>query len=230
MRALRALQREVREAPLAILRNLPGSGGRALRAAYWRARLGALGRGATIGKNVEIVGPEWVFIGDDCWVDDDVTLIAGPPSGERAVYDVGTGAVPLGRLEVGSRVHIGRQVIVQAHGGVRIGSDLSLGPSAKIYSLSHHHRNPTDPLDSTPYLFGSRCAPSQQMLLLGNVIVGDGAAVAMNASLLPGAHLADYAWLGAGGVLGRSTVPRGALLRGNPAEVYRMRPGFGDAS
>lgn len=230
LRLIRAVQRELTDLPLAVLRNMPGESGRALRVQYWRARLGALGARATIGKNVEIVNPQWVFLGDDCWVDDDVTLIAGPPSASRSMVDVGDQEVVSGCLEVGSRVHLARQVIVQAHGGVRIGDDTGIASGAKIFSLSHHHRNLADSTDETAFLFSVRCPAEQQMMMIGNVILEHSAAVAMNAVILPGARLRSFSWLGPNSVLARGAHPRGAMLQGIPATVRRMRPGFAAAA
>lgn len=218
-----ALSAELLEFPLARLRHAPGATGRALRGAYWRRRLRGLGTGVVIGENVRIVGPEWLTIGDGCWIDDNVTLIAGPLRiGGRRVSRVGDTVLPDGELRIGARVHVSNGALVQAHGGVAIGDDLTLGAGCRVYSVSHHYRNPDDPDDTTRYLFGSCSPPERQCVLVGNVLIEGETAVGANAIVLPGTVLRSGSWLGAGSVLSGET-PANAILRGNPAVVVRER-------
>jgi acetyltransferase-like isoleucine patch superfamily enzyme len=179
---------------------------------------------------VDIVSPQHVSIGDRCWIDDNVTLMAGPPAARPHMKRIGParGAVAEGRLEVGHRVHIAANVVVQAHGGVAIGDELTLAAGSKVFSLSHHYRNPDDPDDTRRYIFGGRVDGARQFLLVGPVVLERGTAVGLNAVVLPGTRLREYSWLATASVLTGDT-PRGAVLRGDPARAVKRRPGFGEA-
>jgi acetyltransferase-like isoleucine patch superfamily enzyme len=216
--------------PLWVLRNLPGRSGTLLRRLYWKQRLRRLGRGVVFGRNVSIQAPEFVSIGDRCWIDDNVTLIAGPP-GEKARVKrlVADPEVPEGDLVIGDRCHLAVGVVVQAHGGVRIGSETGVATGSRIYSLSHHYRNLEDRSDATRYIFGPCVEPERQFLLVGPVVLEHGTAVGLNSVVLPGARLRAYSWLGSGSVFSGDS-PEGSILSGNPAQVLKLRPGFAEPS
>jgi acetyltransferase-like isoleucine patch superfamily enzyme len=229
-RLLRAIRDELIDLPLWILRNLPGRGGTLLRRLYWKQRLRHLGRGVAFGRNVSIQAPEVVSIGDRCWIDDNVTLIAGPPF-ERANLKrlVADPEVAEGDLVIGDRCHLAVDVVVQAHGGVRIGEETGVAGGSRIYSLSHHYRNLNDRSDETRYIFGPLVEPERQFLLVGPVVLERGTAVGLNSVVLPGARLRAYSWLGSGSVFSGES-PEGSILSGNPAQVLRFRPGFAEPS
>lgn len=218
---------ELAELPLLLVRNLPGRSGVMLRRLYWRARLGQLGSGVIFGRNVQITRPVDVFIGDNCWIDDNVTLIAGAP-GERPGMkrEVADPIVQEGRLEIGERCHIGVGVVIQAHGGVRIGRLCGLATGSLVYSLTHHYCNPDDPSDERRYVYSSLADPDLQFLLVGPVVLGEGATLGLNAMVLPGTHLGDYACM-ASGSLRRGDAPDGAIIVGNPPRILKKRAGFG---
>ena len=225
--AAQAFWRELSVLPLWLLRNLPGSSGVALRRIYWRRRLKHLGRGVLFGRNVEIVSPEWVSIGDGCWIDDNVTLIAGPPAERPRMKRIGEATgVREGSLEIGPRCHLAVGVVVQAHGGVSIGPETGIASGSVVYSLSHHYRNLDDRADEVRYIFGPTVEPARQYLLVGPVVLGEASAVGLNAIVLPGSRLGNYSWLGSGAMLS-GDAPEGSILTGSPAKVVKLRPGFG---
>jgi acetyltransferase-like isoleucine patch superfamily enzyme len=106
-----------------------------------------------------------------------------------------------GELHVGSQVHIGPQVILQAHGGLEIGNRLTIGAGSKIYTLSHHYRNTKDLRDARQYLFGSMVSVDEQFLIEGAVVIKNNSAIGMNCVLLPGSIVPENTWLGVGLVL-----------------------------
>ncbi len=225
-KAVRAGRAELLDLPLAAIQNWPGRVGNALRVAYWRRRCRSVGRSFRVEPGVTIVGPEWVSFGDDVWLDRGVVLIAGPlTGGSRRVRDVTLAdrRVAKGELKIGNRVHVAPHVVIQAHGGVSIGDELTLAAGTKIYSLSHHYRDPGDPSDLTPFRFVGSVPDAQQLLLEGEVVVENGAAIGLNAVLLPGARVSAEAWVAAGSVV-RSVVPPRTIAGGNPAAVFKTRP------
>jgi acetyltransferase-like isoleucine patch superfamily enzyme len=229
-RLLRAIREELVDFPLWLLRNLPGRGGTLLRRLYWKRRLRHLGRGVVFGRNVSIQTPSAVSIGDGCWIDENVTLIAGaPPETPHMKRLVADPEVPEGDLLIGDRCHLAVDVVVQAHGGVRIGEETGVAGGSRIYSLSHHYRNLDDRSDEGRYIFGPLVEPERQFLLVGPVVLERATAVGLNSVVLPGSRLRAYSWLGSGSVLSGES-PEGAILGGNPARVLKLRPGFAERS
>lgn len=229
-RLILAIRDELIDLPLWLLRNLPGRGGTLLRRLYWKQRLHHLGCGVVFGRNVSIQAPEVVSIGDRCWIDDNVTLIAGPPLEQaRLKRLVADPEVPEGDLVIGDRCHLAVDVVVQAHGGVRIADETGVAAGSRIYSLSHHYRNLEDRSDETLYIFGPCVEPDRQFLLIGPVVLERGTAVGLNSVVLPGARLRAYSWLGSGSVFSGES-PEGSILSGNPAQVLKFRPGFAQPS
>lgn len=216
---------EFAQLPLWIIRNMPGRPGVLLRRLYWSVRLGHLGKKVVIGRNVAIQNPKFVFIGNNCWIDDNVTLIAGPPGKRPHINRIGRFIFDSGYLKIGDGTHVAISVVIQAHGGVVIEGETTIASGSKIYSLSHHYKNLEDSSDQTKYIFGPMVEEARQYLLIGSVKMERGTAVGLNSVVLPGTVLREYSWLGSSSVLSGET-PRGAILSGNPAKVVKMRPGF----
>lgn len=206
--------------------HMEGRLGIILRRIYYRTRLGTMGRSVRIDPGVHIDNPKYIHIGDHVWIDRNVKLIAGLPGGSRRMKIIQRKPdISPGVLRIGRNCHIAPDVIIQAHGGVEIGSELTIAAGAKIYSLSHHYRNPDEHDDTTPYRFVGIVDERLQFLLAGSIIIGDGAGVALNTVLLPGSRLGNYAWLTTGSVL-KGEIPPGGIASGNPAKIIKFRPGF----
>ena len=52
-----------------------------VRLEYYRGQLKSMGKDCRIGRNVKIVNPQYVSLGDDVRIGDDTTLIAAGPLG-----------------------------------------------------------------------------------------------------------------------------------------------------
>jgi acetyltransferase-like isoleucine patch superfamily enzyme len=210
-----------------IVAELPGPAGVLLRRRYYARRLRHLGQNVQIGIGVQIVNPEWVSIGDDCWIDSYAILLAGPPhEGARKVARQRNAdyAGREGELTIGPRTHVAAHSLVSGHGGVLIEGSTTVGAGARVYSLSHHHRNPLDDADTFRYRFGSQAPEAEQALVSSPVVVGHGAAVGTNSVVLPGVTIGRETWVGAGSVVTRSLEP-GMLAWGAPAKVREPRWG-----
>lgn len=88
---------------------------------------------------------------------------------------------------------------VQLWDGLRIGSDVFIGPNA-TFSNDHFPRSKQRP---TRFL---------------ETVIGEGASIGANATILPGINVGRGAMVGAGAVVTRS-VPPNAIVVGNPARV-----------
>ena len=204
---------------------LPGHAGNLLRARYYRKRLRGLGRGVTIDVGVQFVNPEFITIGDGCWIDKYALLMAGPPyEGKRRLTRKPNPAFDYaeGELVIGKRCHIASHTVVNGHGGVSIGDNTTVAAGAKIVSLSHHYRNLSDELDRFMYRFGSRAPEEEQALLSSPVVLGQNAGLATNSVMLPGSSVGDDSWVGACSLVSGG-IPAGYIAWGVPAKAMKRR-------
>lgn len=178
------------------LRNLGGPIGRRLRLWYYYKRFKACGKNCVIEEGVHIVNPQYISLGDNVWIDKNTILIAGAfEENSRKYYRKGEQATQWGELIINEGCHIAPFSLIQAHGGVHIGSNVTIASGAKIYSLSHHYRNLNDETDSKRYSFSSRAPKEDQFLIVGNVIIGDNAAIGINSVILPGTIIPNGTWI-----------------------------------
>lgn len=209
----------------AVLRNIPGKVGRKLRYWYYRGRFGSCGKRVVIDRNVFISNPKNVFVGDDVWIDQGVMILAGKPGAGRKLH-MKTNAhyrFSPGELHIGNQVHISAQVILQAHGGISIGNQLTIGAGSKIYSLSHHYRNIDDAADQTPYYFGSMVPAANQYMVQGAVVISDKAAVGLNCVLLPGSYIPENTWLGVGMIISNQPLEAGNIYSVEQQHITKKR-------
>ncbi len=212
------------------VRHLPGPLGWALRRRYWGRRLGSLGAKVRIDEGVQIVNPENVFIGDGCWLATNVFIGAGAASTEGrevVVRENPDFRGERGQVRIGADTYIAPASLVNGHGGVEIGENVSLGAAAKLYSSSHHYRAPGDPPGVPSVGAGMRREPKgdvgRQALSVGPVVIADESFVGSHAIVMPGVTIGPRTWLGAGAVAHRSLEPGRvyrapeAVLAGEPA-------------
>jgi acetyltransferase-like isoleucine patch superfamily enzyme len=203
----------------------PGPGGNLLRVRFYRRRLRALGDNVVIELGAQFVNPEYISIGDNCWIDKYVVLMAGPPSqGERKIARLEN---PLfkyaeGELVIERNCHIASHVVINAHGGVSIGENTTIAAGAKVISLSHHHRNLEDDSDTFLYRFGSRAPEEEQALISHPIVLGKNAGLGTNAVMVPGSSIGAGSWVGAASFV-REAIPPGYLAWGVPAKPTRNR-------
>lgn len=219
-----------------VLRNQTGPVGARVRAAYWRTRLRAMGRGVTIGIGVKIVNPEWVTIGDDTWIDDYVIILGGPPGrgGRRIVTRDNPDFVGAeGEVNIGPRCHIAPFVICSGHGGLSIGAESGIASGAKLYSLSHHVANRAAPdTREEPYLWSPRVPGHRQTLVAGPVVLEEATGVGLNSVVLPGSTIESGALVGvgitvsgrvSGGAIVSASVPISAKERWPSSQMSKVR-------
>jgi acetyltransferase-like isoleucine patch superfamily enzyme len=179
------------------LRNISGPIGRRLRLSYYRKRLKACGKGCVIEEGVHFTNPHYISLGDNVWIDKNTLLIAGAFDSTNRKYAVkGEETINWGELTIADGCHIAPFSLIQAHGGVSIGKHVTIAAGSKIYSLSHHYRNLNDENDSKRYSFSSTAPKEDQFLIVGNVHIGDKAAVGINSVILPGTRIPNGTWVG----------------------------------
>jgi len=113
------------------------------------------------------------------------------------------------KLEMGDNVSINRNCVINAGGGVTIGSGTLIGPNVTIYSQNHSYKEKTIEIRLQGY---ERKA----------VTIGSDVWVASNAILLPGVIIGDGCVIAAGSVVTHSMPPY-TIVAGVPAKVIGQR-------
>lgn len=157
-----------------------------------RALCHSAGNSMQIGCNVVLKHPETMTFGDAVFIGAQ-TIIQGR-------FD--------GVCTIGSHVWIGPQSYFDARNLV-LEDYVGWGPGAKVLGSVHTGMPVEDPIITTD-------------LVIKPVVVGFGADIGMNASILPGVHVGAHSIVGAGAVVTRD-VPEYAIVAGVPARVIRDR-------
>ncbi|MFO7179457.1 MAG: acyltransferase [Pseudomonadota bacterium] len=121
-------------------------------------------------------------------------VMAGARIGPGAM--LGQGCFVAGGVRIGARSRI--QNNVSLYSGVELEEDVFVGPSAVFTNVRH------------PRAFVSRKSE------FARTLVGRGATIGANATVLPGVTIGAYAFVGAGAVVTRDVAPF-ALVVGTPA-------------
>jgi acetyltransferase-like isoleucine patch superfamily enzyme len=165
-----------------------------MRRVVLRAMCKRAGHGLQVGPNVVLKHPETMEFGDAVFI--------GAQALIQGRYD--------GTCKIGNHVWIGPQAYFDARALV-LEDYVGWGPGAKVLG-SVHSAEPVDvPIISTA-------------LVIKPVVVGFGADIGMNASILPGVAIGAHAIVGAGSVVTHD-VPEFAIVAGVPARVLRSRKG-----
>jgi len=111
-------------------------------------------------------------------------------------------------MVIGSRTWIGQQCFLHSAGGLEIGSDVGVGPGARILTSLHAiNRSKELPIIHRPIKFSP-------------VVIGDGCDIGANAVILPGVTLKRNVQVGAGAVVTRS-FGEGVVIKGIPARIQK---------
>jgi acetyltransferase-like isoleucine patch superfamily enzyme len=189
--------RAIRELFESWLRYVGGPLGRKMRIWYYRKKFKTCGDNCVIEEGVHISNPELISLGNSVWIDKNTILIAGAfDENSRKFATKGEKKIKWGELVINDGCHIAPFSLIQAHGGVSIGNNVTIASGAKIYSLSHHYRNLNDSSDQKRYSFSSTAPIEDQFLVVGNVLIGDNAAVGINSVILPGTIVPNGTWIG----------------------------------
>jgi acetyltransferase-like isoleucine patch superfamily enzyme len=179
--------------------NLPGPVGAVLRYRYWRKRVARMGENVRIDTGVLLLNAACIHLEDGCWIDRNVTILAGAPGGSRVTHEIANPDFTMrtGEVRIGAASHIAPNCVLSGLGGLSVGCNCTIAANSSIYSFSHHYRNLADSADRGQYSFSSRARADQQAMILGAVTIGDYCAVGLNSVLLPGTSLGTGSWVGA---------------------------------
>ncbi|MHA1250210.1 MAG: acyltransferase [Candidatus Helarchaeota archaeon] len=190
---------------------------------YYKLRLNSMGKRVVIDVNCQIINPEYVSIGDYTWIDKNTVIIAGPAKmKDRKGIIEKSNLVDIGHIIIGKRTHIAQFTLLQGHGGLFIGSNLTIAAGSKIFSLSHHYRNLLDENDEYVYKFSSMAKRDQQYMICKPVIIHDNSAIGSNSVVLPGSIIGRNSWVGACSLV-RGKIEENVIACGNPAKVIKKK-------
>ncbi|TXD81371.1 hypothetical protein ESY86_09840 [Subsaximicrobium wynnwilliamsii] len=178
------------------IRNIGGVFGIKLRYLYYKHQFKTCGSKIIIEPGVFFENAEFMVFGSNIWIDKNVILVGGAfNSTGRNFSQKGKTLVKWGELNISDGVHIAPFTLIQAHGGVKIGKNVTVASGSKIYSLSHHYKNLENLKDTKRYSFSSMANLEDQYMIIGNVIVGDYAAIGLNSVILPGSYIPNGTWV-----------------------------------
>jgi acetyltransferase-like isoleucine patch superfamily enzyme len=163
-----------------------------LRRVIFRAMCRAAGNALQVGPDVVVKHPETVELGDAVFIGAQ-TMIQGR-------YD--------GTCRIGNHVWIGPHAYFDARNLI-LEDYVGWGPGAKVLGSSHTGEPVDVPIIATE-------------LSIKPVVIGYGADIGTNATILPGVHVGAHSIVGAGAVV-TIDVPEYAVVAGVPARVIRHR-------
>ncbi|WP_213806335.1 DapH/DapD/GlmU-related protein [Granulicella sp. dw_53] len=163
-----------------------------LRRIIFRAMCRTAGHALQIGPGVVVKHPETIEIGDGVFIGAQ-TMIQGR-------FD--------GTCRIGNHVWIGPHSYFDARSLI-LDDYVGWGPGAKALGSSHTGTPVDIPIIATP-------------LAIEPVVIGYGADIGTNATILPGVHIGAHSIVGAGAVV-TTDAPEYAVLVGVPARVTRYR-------
>jgi acetyltransferase-like isoleucine patch superfamily enzyme len=163
-----------------------------LRRVIFRAMCRTAGNALQVGPDVVVKHPETVELGDAVFIGAQ-TMIQGR-------YD--------GTCRIGNHVWIGPHAYFDARNLI-LEDYVGWGPGAKVLGSSHTGEPVDVPIIATE-------------LSIKPVVIGYGADIGTNATILPGVHVGAHSIVGAGAVV-TTDVPEYAVVAGVPARVIRHR-------
>ncbi len=198
---------------------LPGEAGILLRRWYYRKRLGRCGRNLTVMPGVHISGARHVEVGDDVTIRENAILHAGVPvpGDAREVIELGhyDGSRRRGVIEIKDRARIAFGAVILGYGGVSIGEKCGLGPHAVLLSETYHHKGR---VPGRVYKYSQGALAHEVCVLQGFIEMQDGAGIASNVLVLPGATISRDAWVSPNSLVRLGgTVEPDVIASGNPA-------------
>ena len=163
-----------------------------IRRVIFRAMCRTAGHGIQIGADIVLKHPETIELGNAVFIGAQ-TMIQGR-------FD--------GKCRIGNHVWIGPHAYFDARDLV-LEDYVGWGPGAKVLGSSHTAEPVDIPIIATA-------------LSIKPIVIGYGADIGTNATILPGVHVGAHSIVGAGAVV-TVDVPEYAVVAGIPARVIRHR-------
>lgn len=189
----------------------------ALRCEYYRTKLKFMGENVRIGKNVKIVNPQYISLGDGVTIGDDATLIARGEGGitldahvriqERVYLD--TERPDEGYIRIGADSYIGTGTTLFGHRGLEIGDHCLLAQNITLTPYSHISDDPNRNIIEQ----GGHCE---------KVTIGRDTYIGMRCAVMYSGNIGEGCVIGAGSVVVKP-IPDYSVAVGCPAKVIKKR-------
>ena len=163
-----------------------------LRRVLFKAMCQSVGRGLQVGPGVVVKHPESMVLGEKVFIGSQAMI--------QGRFD--------GTCNIGNHVWIGPQAYFDARHLV-LEDYVGWGPGAKVLGSAH-----------TGFPVGMPIIATE--LTIRPVVIGYGADVGTNATILPGVHVGAHSIVGAGAVVTKD-VPEYSVVAGVPARVIGQR-------
>ena len=188
-----------------------------VRLEYYKGVLKRLGQDVKIGRNVKIINPQYVSIGNNVTIDDDVTIIARGEGGITIADDVMLGdrvyldtqTAEWGYINIGKSTYIGTGTIMFGHVGLEIGSDVLIAQSVNLTPYSHKF----DDADKLIKVQGGH---------MEKVVIGDDVYIGMGSRIMYSGSIGRGSIIGCGSVVNKE-IPPYSVAVGVPAKVIKNR-------
>lgn len=212
---------------LLILIYLPGPGGTCLRRWVYSRKFQKCGKNLWVDTNVHITGFSMIEVGDNVRIRENAIIHTAPPTDpsqeKREIIHTGNhDNDKRGKIIIGNHSRIAFGAILLGYGGIKIGEKCGIGPGAKIFSETFHHKGK----DLNVVFKYSEGAPKEeQCVLQGFIEFCDGAGVASNVVVLPGATIGKDSWVAPNSMVRlNGKIEDNVIAKGNPATAAIKRP------
>ena len=187
-----------------------------LRVKYYAEKMKKMGEGVKIGANVKIVNPQYISLGDNVVINDNVTLIARGEGGitiddgaslqDRVYLDTERQD---GYIHVGKKVYIGTGTTMFGHAGLEIGDHTLLAQNITVTPYSHIFDDPEATIISQggcveKVTIGRDCYLGMGVCVMYSGSIGDGSVVGAHSTVI-------------------KAIPPYSVAVGTPARVIKKR-------
>ncbi len=167
------------------------------RCEYYASKLKRMGKNVKIGTGVKFVNPEFISIGDDVVIMDDVTIIARGEGGvtigdncwicERVYLDTET--KDEGYISIGNKVYIGTGTTLFGHKGLEIGDNCLFAQNITLTPYSHKFDDPNDIIwnqggNSKKVTIGKDCYIGMGVCIMYSGDIGDGSVIGSGSTVV----------------------------------------------
>lgn len=197
--------------------NDPSDYAKELRKTYYAGILKHMGENVEIGTNVKFVNPQYISIGNNVQIGDDVTLIARGPGGitiedncyiqERVYLD--TEIKDEGYILIKHDTYIGVGCTFFGHAGLEIGDNTLIAQNVTLTPYSHKYENPSD-------LIWNQGGHYKKVVIGRDVYIG------MGVCIMYTGDIGDGCVIGAGTTVVKP-IPPYSVAVGCPAKVIKER-------
>jgi len=149
------------------------------------------------GKNVRIVNPQYIDMGGQVFIDDDVEL---------CVNQTMPGVTP--KLLIGNRVHFGKMNRIGCDNRIIIEDDVLFAPHVHISDRNHGFENIHIPISR------------QKVTSKGPVVIGAETWLGFGCQVMSGVKIGRHCVIAAGTIVVKD-VPDYSVVGGNPAKILK---------